>query len=205
MPTPATAAPAAWPGPGQAKAGSSRGTFRWWIVPLAVLIAILVLGGLGLGVWSFGIQPSTANSVTTTFPNVLNPTFEAANTGLEVVKNGPAQISAAVLDTALQAESRSGVVTNVNISFFTVPYVGLKLTYNFNFFGTEVQDTTAAFSIEQGHLAARGTVVDGSMSLFVSGDQMEQILNNALGQLTNIQGKIAGIQVTGDSLTIQLT
>ena len=44
MPTPVTAAPAAWPGPGQAKARAGRGTFRWWIIPLVILVAILVMG-----------------------------------------------------------------------------------------------------------------------------------------------------------------
>jgi hypothetical protein len=206
MPTPATAAPAAWPSPGQGKARSGRGTFRWWIVPLAILIAILVLGGLGFGVWSFGIQPSTANSVNTTFPTVLNAAFTQTNASLTPDKNGQVQISALALDALIKAQSPgSGVATNYDFSFITVPYLGFKLTYNFNFFGTELQDTTAAFSIESNHLAARATVVDGSMSLFESGDQMEQILNNALAKLITIQGKVASIQLVGDILTIQLT
>ena len=206
MPTPVTApAPAAWPGPGQAKATSGRGTFRWWVIPLAILVAILVLGGLGFGVWSFGIQPSTANSVNATFPSVLNSAFDQVNSSLTPDKNGQVQISAATLDALVKAKSPlSGSVTNVDFSFFAVPYVGFKLTYNFNFFGTEVQDTTAAFSIESNRLAARATVVDGSMSLFESGDQMEQILNTALGYLTNIQGKVESFQLTGGILTVQL-
>jgi hypothetical protein len=204
-PTPVTAAPVAWPGPGQAKARSGRDTFRWWVVPLVILVAILVLGGLGFGVWNFGIQPSTASSVNTTFPAVLNPTFNVVNSSFTPGKNGQVQIVAPALAELITAESpHSGPVTNLHFSFINAPYVGFKLTYNFNFFGTELQDTTAAFSIEQGHLAARSTVVNGSMSLFESGDQMEQILNNALAKLTTIQGKVVSFKLKGQVLTIQL-
>jgi hypothetical protein len=206
-PTPVTAAaPAAWPGPGQVKTKSGRGTFRWWIVPLAILVAIIVLGGLGFGVWSFGIQPSTTSNVNATFPSVLNSAFDQVNSGLTPDKHGLVQISAATLDGLVNAKSPlSGPVTNFDFSFITVPYTGFKLTYNFNVFGTELQDTTAAFSIEGNRLGARATVVDGSMSLFESGDQMEQILNTALTYLTNIQGKVESFQLTGSMLTVQLT
>jgi hypothetical protein len=207
MPTPVTAAPAAaaWPSPGRAKPKPGRGPLPWWIIPLAILVVILVLGGLGFGVWNFGIQPSTTNSVNATFPSVLNATFDQVNSGLTLEKNGQVQISAVALDALIKAESpHSGPVTNFDFSFITVPYVGFKLTYNFNVLGSEVQDTTAAFSIEQNHLAARSTVVDGSMSLFESGDQMEQMLNNALARLTTIQGKIASIQLIGSILLVQL-
>jgi hypothetical protein len=158
-------------------------------------------------VWNFGIQPSTANNVNATFPAVLNPTFNHVNSGLTPTpgKNGRFQITAATLNAAINAESpHSGPVTNFRFRFISVPYAGFQLIYNFHFIGTEVQDTRAAFSLEHGHLAARSTVVDGSMSLFESGDQMEQILNNALAWLTTLQGKITSFQLTGQILTIQV-
>jgi hypothetical protein len=207
MPTPVTAMgqAAAWPAAGQAKVKPATGRFRWWIIPVAILIGLIVLGFLGLGVWGLGIQPSTANSVNTTFPLVLNSAFSQVNASLKPDHNGQVQISAATLDALIKAKSpSSGPVTAIDFTYISLPSAGIKLTYTFNFFGTEVQNTTAEFSIESGQLAARSTVVDGSMSLFESGDQMEQYLNNALGSLTAIQGKVESFQLQGDILQIQL-
>lgn len=207
IPTPVTAASpaAAWPAAGQAKAKPATRRFRWWIIPVAILIALIVLGFLGLGVWGLGIQPSTANSVNATFPSALNSAFAQVNGSLTPNHNGQVQISAATLDALIKAKSpSSGPVTAIDFNYITFPRAGFKLTYTFNFFGAEEQDTTAELSLESGRLAARSTVVDGSMSLFESGDQMEQNLNNALGFLTAIQGKVESFQLQGDILTIQL-
>jgi hypothetical protein len=205
MPTPVTAMgqAAAWPAAGKAKPATGR--FRWWIIPVAILITLIVLGLLGLGVWGLGIQPSTTHSVNTTFPTVLDSAFSQVNASLKPDHSGQVQISAATLDALIKAKSpSSGPVTAIDFNYISLPSAGIKLTYNFNFFGTEVQNTTAEFSIESGHLAARSTTVDGSMSLFESGDQMEQYLNNALGSLTAIQGKVESFQLHGDILQIQL-
>jgi len=206
IPTPVTAGRAvAWPAAGQAKANPATGRFRWWIIPVAILIGLIVLGFLGLGVWGLGIQPSTANSVNTTFPSVLDSAFSQVNATLKPNHNGQVQISAATLDALIKSKSPpSGPVTAIDFTYITSPQDGFKLTYSFNLFGTEVQDTTAQFSIENGHLAARSTIVSGSMSLFASGVQMEQYLNNALESLTAIQGKVESFQLQGDTLQIQL-
>jgi hypothetical protein len=165
----------------------------------------VVLGVLGLGIWGFGIQPSTANSLNSLFPAALNSAFTQENSSLIPNHNGQVQISASDLNALIQAKSpASGPVTNLGAGYVTAPYQGLRLTYNFNVFGTEPQDTTAYFSVENGRLALRGTAVDGSMSLFISGDQMEQILNAGLGNLTNIQGKVQSFQLVNDVLIVQL-
>ena len=206
MPTPVTAAsPAvAWPAAGQVKPATGR--FRWWIIPVAILTTLIVLGVLGLGVWGLGIQPSTAASVNNTFPSVLDSAFSQVNTSLSPNHNGQVQISSVTLDTIIKAQSpSSGPVTGIDFNYITSPRAGLELTYSFNLFGTEVQDTTAEFSLESGHLAARATVVNGSMSLFESGVRMEQTLNTALESLAAIQGKIESFQLQGDILQIQLT
>jgi hypothetical protein len=207
MPTPATLAspPVAWPAAGQSKTKPSTGRFRWWVIPVVILVVIVALGVLGLGIWGLGIQPSTANSLNSLFPSALNSAFTQENSSLTPDHNGQVRISASDLNTLIQAKSpTSGPVTNLNASYVTAPYPGLRLTYNFNVLGTEVQDTTAYFSVEQGRLALRGTLVDGSMSLFMSGDQMEQILNTGLGNLTHIQGKVQSFQLVNDVLVIQL-
>jgi hypothetical protein len=207
MPTPATLAspPVAWPAAGQSKSKPSTGKFRWWVIPVVIVIVIVVLGVLGLGIWGFGIQPSTANSLNSLFPSALNSVFTQENSSLTPDHNGQVRISASDLGALIRGKSpNSGPVTSLNAGYVTAPYPGLRLTYNFNVFGTELQDTTAYFSVENGRLALRGTVVDGSMSLFMSADQMEQILNTGLGNLTNIQGKVQSFQLTNNVLIIQL-
>jgi hypothetical protein len=181
------------------------GKFRWWVIPVVILTVIVVLGVVGLGIWGLGIQPSTANSLNSLFPSALNSAFTQENSRLSPNHNGQVQVSASDLDALIRAKSpNSGPVTNLDAGYVTAPYPGLRLTYNFNVFGTEVQTTTAYFSVETGRLALRGTVVDGSMSLFISGAQMEQILNTGLGNLTNIQGKVQSFQLANGSLIIQL-
>jgi hypothetical protein len=207
MPTNATlgSPPVAWPAAGQSKSKPLPGKFRWWVIPAVILIVIVMLGVLGLGIWGLGIQPSTANSLDSLFPSALNSVFTQENSSLTPNHNGQVQISASDLDALIQARSpNSGPITGLNAGYVTAPYPGLRLTYNFNVFGTELQDTTAYFSVEHGRLALRGTVVDGSMSLFMSGDQMEQILNTGLSNLTNIQGKVQSFLLVNDVLVIQL-
>jgi hypothetical protein len=160
---------------------------------------------LGFGIWGLGIQPSTANSLDSLFPSALDSAFTQENSSLTPNHNGQVRLSAVGLDALIKAESpASGPVTNLDAGYVTAPNAGLHLTYNFNVFGTELQDTTAYFSVENGRLEVRGTVVDGSMSLFMSGDQMEQILNHGLGYLTSIQGRVRSFQLTNGVLTIQL-
>jgi hypothetical protein len=207
MPTPVTVAspPMAWPGAVQSKSKPLPGKFRWWVIPVVIFTVIVVLGVLGLGIWGLGIQPSTANSLNSLFPSALNSAFTQENSSLTPDHNRQVQISASDLNALIRAKSpASGPVTNLDAGYVTAPYPGLRLTYNFNVFSTELQDTTAYFSVENGRLALRGTVVDGSMSLFMSGDQMEQILNAGLGKLTNIQGKVQSFQLANDVLIIQL-
>lgn len=207
MPTPVTAAspPVAWPSAGQSKSKPLPGKFRWWVIPVVILVVIVVLGVLGLGIWGLGIQPSTANSLNSLFPSALNSAFTQENSHLTPNHNGQVQIPASDLAALIRAQSpTSGTVTNLDAGFVSAPNQGLRLTYNFNVFGTEPQDTTAYFSVENGRLALRGTVVDGSMSLFLSGDRMEQILNTGLGNLTSIQGRVRSFQLANDMLIIQL-
>jgi hypothetical protein len=207
MPTPATLAspPVAWLATGQPKSKPSTGKFRWWVIPVAILILIVALGILGLGIWGLGIQPSTANSLNSLFPSALNSVFTQENSRLTPDHNGRVQLAASDLDALIRAKSpNSGPITGLNAGYVTAPYPGLRLTYNFNVFGSELQDTTAYFSVESGRLALRGTVVDGSMSLFMPGDHMEQILNTGLGNLTNIQGRVQSFQLANDVLIIQL-
>jgi hypothetical protein len=208
MPTPVTVAPsppAAWPGVGQSKPKTPAGKFRWWMILVSILIIIAVLLAVGLGIWGLGIQPSTANSLKSLFPSALNSAFTKENSNLTPNHNGQVQISAVSLDALIHGRSpTSGPVTNLDAYFVAAPSAGLRLTYSFNVFGSEAQDTTAYFSLENSRLVVRGTAVDGSMSVFMSGDQMEQILNNGLGNLTSIQGKVQSFQLANGMLTIQL-
>ncbi|GEM_PF-1843374 len=193
----------AWPGAGQAAAKSATRQFRWWLIPVIILAIIVVLGIGTLGVYGLGISPSMHNQVQTVFPNALGHAFTQVNSTLTPT-NGQVQIPAATLDQLISAQSpTSGSITNLHLRYTNA---GFQLTYTFNFFGSETQDTTAFFSVDPGNrLAARGTIVDGSMSLFESGTEMEQILNNALANLTAIQGKVQSFQVANGVLTVHLT
>src|SRR5579875_3674012 len=151
----------------RARSGSAAGF--WGRFLLIVVLVLIVLGGLGYGAWGLYVTPSLHTSVDTELygrlKTLVKTSFQTAS--------GTYTLTASQATDGLGPSDSSQWVQNLKIQFSP------NVTYlEFNFFG-DGNVSTELFA-ENGSFHAAGTIVNGSLSLFESGRQMEATINRAL-------------------------
>lgn len=183
----------AWPGAAAPAAPQTKphaNGRRIAIITGAVLTALVI--GL-LGAWALIIQPALHHTVDTQLRNALSTAVS------EVPRNAAAgtyAIGAGEVNAALQQL----LPADAPIKNLQAQFSNGAIVFTYSFLGGKGSVTTQPY-VNGGHLQAQGTTVNGLLSLFESGDQVQNAFNDALNGIPE-QGKISSFTIRGNDIVL---
>ncbi|MEO7001035.1 MAG: hypothetical protein ABI068_04455, partial [Ktedonobacterales bacterium] len=158
-----------------------RGTSRnrggnWALSLLIALVLLLILSAIGYSSWGLFIQPGIQTQVDAE----LNTRIDSMLRTAIPTQPGSASVSAVALNSTLAAQPQdsAGWVRNLRVQI----YANNEAVFTFRFLMRDGIITTHLEAVN-GRLMVYGTVVDGELSAFETGTQVEAAFNRGFSLL----------------------
>lgn len=183
-----------WPGvatPVAAREQPRPDRGRRILITTGVALATLLIGLVAA--WALIIQPALHNAADAQLRNAL----------ASAVSNVPGHAPAGhyfIKQDDMNSTLQQLLPADAPIKNLQARFSDGAIVFTYSFLGGTGSVTTEPYA-SGGDLRVQGTRVDGLLSLVESGDQLENVFNDALSKVPE-QGKINSVSVTGDRIEV---